>query len=54
MKGKERLLDKRCGTLPYVSPEVLTRPYSATPADIWSCGVILVAMLAGGMWTPSP
>ncbi|XP_063235978.1 serine/threonine-protein kinase grp isoform X2 [Bacillus rossius redtenbacheri] len=47
MHGKERLLDKRCGTLPYVSPEVLTRPYSAEPADVWSCGVILVAMLAG-------
>lgn len=48
IKGKERLLDKRCGTLPYVAPEILVRPYSATAADVWSCGVILVAMLAGG------
>ncbi|XP_031618983.1 serine/threonine-protein kinase grp [Contarinia nasturtii] len=47
IKGKERLLDKRCGTLPYVAPEILVRPYNATAADIWSCGVILVAMLSG-------
>lgn len=45
---QERTLDKRCGTLPYVAPEVLVRPYHAEPADLWSCGIILVAMLAGG------
>lgn len=47
-KGEERLLMKKCGTLPYIAPEVLVRNYHAQPADIWSCGVILVALLAGG------
>ena len=48
-QGTERLLEKCCGTVPYVAPEVFTRrPYHAEPADIWSCGVILVALLAGG------
>ncbi|XP_013783485.1 serine/threonine-protein kinase Chk1-like [Limulus polyphemus] len=46
-QGKERMLTKRCGTLPYIAPEVLVREYNAEPADIWSCGVILVALLAG-------
>ena len=54
--GQERLLDKSCGTLPYIAPEVLCRKYAAEPADIWSCGVVLVAMLAGELpWDrPSP
>lgn len=38
----------RCGTLPYLAPEVLTGRYYAVPADLWSCGIILVAMLTGG------
>ncbi|KAG5900341.1 hypothetical protein JTB14_026349 [Gonioctena quinquepunctata] len=46
-KGKERLLDKKCGTKPYLAPEVLQRPYRAPPADLWSCGVVFVAMLTG-------
>jgi serine/threonine protein kinase len=45
---QERMLEKRCGTLPYIAPEVLMRPYHAEPADVWSCGIILVTMLAGG------
>lgn len=38
----------RCGTLPYLAPEVLCGKYYAAPADLWSCGIILVAMLTGG------
>ncbi|KAG7200518.1 hypothetical protein KM043_001082 [Ampulex compressa] len=54
MQGKERCLERRCGTLPYVAPEVLLRPYHAEPADLWSCGIILVALLAGELpWDQS-
>lgn len=52
--GISRCLEKRCGTLPYVAPEVLLRPYDAEPADIWSCGIILVALLSGELpWDQS-
>ncbi|KAJ8970103.1 hypothetical protein NQ314_001393 [Rhamnusium bicolor] len=47
-KGKERLLDRKCGTKPYLAPEVLQRPYKAPPSDLWSCGIVYVAMLTGG------
>uniref|UniRef100_A0A8B9CNB1 Serine/threonine-protein kinase CHK1 n=2 Tax=Anser TaxID=8842 RepID=A0A8B9CNB1_9AVES len=46
--GRERLLNKMCGTLPYVAPELLRRPeFRAEPVDVWACGVVLTAMLAG-------
>lgn len=47
LRGRERMLDKRCGTLPYVAPEVLTKNYRAEPIDVWSCGIVFVAMLSG-------
>jgi serine/threonine-protein kinase CHEK1 len=47
-RGNERLLSSPCGTAPYVASEVLScAEYRATPTDIWSCGIILIAMLAG-------
>ncbi|NWR62285.1 CHK1 kinase, partial [Bucorvus abyssinicus] len=51
--GRERLLNKMCGTLPYVAPELLRRPeFRAEPVDVWACGVVLTAMLAGGGTPP--
>eukprot|EP00058_Branchiostoma_floridae_P027977 XP_002613468.1 hypothetical protein BRAFLDRAFT_71929 [Branchiostoma floridae] len=47
-QGKERVMNKCCGTPPYVAPEVMRKEeYRAEPADIWSCGIVLVAMMAG-------
>lgn len=47
-KDRERMLERCCGTPPYVAPEVLTRKqYRAEPADVFSCGIVLTAMLAG-------
>lgn len=47
-QGKTRRMERRCGTPPYAAPEVLAgAPYHARPADVWSCGIVLVTMLAG-------
>ena len=49
-EGRERLLDTCCGTVPYLAPEVIQKkPYKAQPIDVWSSGIVLVALLAGGM-----
>ncbi|KAJ7148173.1 CAMK/CAMKL/CHK1 protein kinase [Mycena crocata] len=46
--GQIRLLTERCGTLPYVAPELDgDQPYNAEPIDVWAVGVILYALLAG-------
>ncbi|XP_067166122.1 serine/threonine-protein kinase Chk1 [Apteryx mantelli] len=47
--GRERRLSKMCGTLPYVAPELLRRraDFRAEPVDVWACGIVLTAMLAG-------
>ncbi|KAM9846826.1 serine/threonine-protein kinase Chk1 [Aulostomus maculatus] len=47
-KGRERPLNRLCGTLPYVAQELLSQTdYKAQPADVWACGIVLTAMLAG-------
>ncbi|ESN96527.1 hypothetical protein HELRODRAFT_189278 [Helobdella robusta] len=45
---KQRVLDTCCGTVPYLAPEVVARKqYYGEPVDVWSCGIVLVALLAG-------
>uniref|UniRef100_A0A915Q7T3 non-specific serine/threonine protein kinase n=1 Tax=Setaria digitata TaxID=48799 RepID=A0A915Q7T3_9BILA len=46
-RGVERKLKTRCGTVQYLSPQVLASDYRGEPSDIWSCGIVLVAMLTG-------
>uniref|UniRef100_A0A8C1M712 Serine/threonine-protein kinase CHK1 n=2 Tax=Cyprinus carpio TaxID=7962 RepID=A0A8C1M712_CYPCA len=47
-RGRERALNRLCGTLPYVAPELMSRSaFHAQPADTWACGIVLTAMLAG-------
>ncbi|KAA1472368.1 CAMK/CAMKL/CHK1 protein kinase [Dentipellis sp. KUC8613] len=46
--GRTRMLTERCGSLPYVAPELAgSSAYQAEPIDVWGVGVILFTMLAG-------
>ncbi|KAI9263199.1 kinase-like domain-containing protein [Phascolomyces articulosus] len=45
---RQQVLNTYCGSPFYAAPEMVTAtPYRGPPVDMWSCGVILFAMLAG-------
>lgn len=44
----EKLLETSCGSPHYASPEIVAgKNYHGAPSDIWSCGIILFALLTG-------
>ncbi|CUM63170.1 uncharacterized protein PRCAT00000738001 [Priceomyces carsonii] len=44
----EKLLETSCGSPHYASPEIVAgKTYHGAPSDIWSCGIILFALLTG-------
>ncbi|GMK58508.1 hypothetical protein CspeluHIS016_0505400 [Cutaneotrichosporon spelunceum] len=47
-QADENLLETSCGSPHYASPEIVAgRSYNGTASDIWSCGIILFALLTG-------
>lgn len=43
-----KLLETSCGSPHYASPEIVAgQNYHGAPSDIWSCGIILFALLTG-------
>lgn len=51
--GTPKKMVKICGTPPYMAPELFTGSgYFGFQADVWACGCILVAMLAGEVRVP--
>ncbi|CCE63453.1 hypothetical protein TPHA_0E03640 [Tetrapisispora phaffii CBS 4417] len=48
LETEDKLLETSCGSPHYAAPEIVSGlPYNGLETDIWSCGVILFALLTG-------
>ncbi|WFD44407.1 non-specific serine/threonine protein kinase [Malassezia psittaci] len=48
LQPMEKMLETSCGSPHYASPEIVSgKSYDGTSSDIWSCGIILFALLCG-------
>ena len=48
LQPTEKMLETSCGSPHYASPEIVSgMTYDGTASDIWSCGIILFALLCG-------
>ncbi|KAK9479323.1 kinase-like domain-containing protein [Lipomyces japonicus] len=48
LEASGKMLETSCGSPHYASPEIVAgKTYHGAPSDIWSCGVILFALLTG-------
>lgn len=48
MERSDKLLETSCGSPHYASPEIVAGlNYHGASSDIWSCGIILFALLTG-------
>ncbi|SCV00312.1 LAMI_0G04214g1_1 [Lachancea mirantina] len=48
LQTSNKLLETSCGSPHYASPEiVMGKTYHGGPSDVWSCGIVLFALLTG-------
>lgn len=48
LEMNQKLLETSCGSPHYASPEIVSgKAYHGSPSDVWSCGIILFALLTG-------
>ena len=49
MGTKDKISIRMCGTLEFISPEVMRSSYASYASDMWSVGVIIYLMISGGL-----